>query len=215
MSKYLENLKNIFCHCGCEIMRNHVCALVHSNTNTWQENREQASTFLFSLPPQCSTALSKHMLTHTHILDNSAPTFAEVFPQRRSQTQTSLPVSLSHCVTGCWVTVSVHHVRTYFSSCEGHTSLALHDSWHLPHPNSWDSSNTVWIQFSQMHWVILLLAVKLAWLGEKLEECDDCTSDHPEGRKKDSDHNQNLKFGRVTDDGFASSVIAAGTTALK
>lgn len=58
MIKYLieiwRNLKNILCCCGYEIMCNHACELVHSNT--CQENREQASTFLFFLPPHCSTA---------------------------------------------------------------------------------------------------------------------------------------------------------------
>lgn len=83
------------------------CVTMHAHlstvtTNTWQENREPASMFLFYLPPQCSTALTgRHTLPF---------------------------LSFSFCLSGrvnrCWVITSTHHILTYFSNLSLFSSAA-------------------------------------------------------------------------------------------
>lgn len=86
--------------------------------------------------------------------------FTGVHRRFATKTHTKRPC-LSGRVIKCWVTTSTHHVLTYFSnlpfvflcclshSCEGQTSLALHDSWHSLHPRLWDFLYMEWI------WVFL------------------------------------------------------------
>lgn len=118
---------------------NHACALVYSNT--WQENREQASTFLFSLPPHCSTAW-----TNTH-----ADTFW-IISHRSSlrHTNTIFFSSLSVLLI-VWLGVESSHSYIFLQppsvflcslnhSSDGQTSLA----WVLTHTLSQVVRFTEW-----------------------------------------------------------------------
>lgn len=100
MTKYLnlKNLKNIFRYCGYEIMCNHACALVHQHLA-----REQGTSLHVPLFSASSVFDSMNKHTFTHFLDNSVPTFTDVFPLRHTQTHThySSSLSLSGSVTRC------------------------------------------------------------------------------------------------------------------
>lgn len=100
------------------------------------------------------TSLHVPLLNKHTVLDCSIPV------HRRFATKTHTNrLCLSGRVIKCWVTASTHHVLTYFSnlpfvflcclshSCEGQTSLALHDSWHSLHPRLWDFLFMEWIWF--------------------------------------------------------------------
>lgn len=61
----VRNLVNLMC--------NHTCAFIHCSINTWQENKEQVSTFLFSPSHYCSTTRTNtHALTFWMILQPSS-----------------------------------------------------------------------------------------------------------------------------------------------